>query len=81
VDVAARITSNGRVTIPKAVREALRLNEGDRVVFRVIAGERAILARAPDLLDLAGSVPVPPGVGGLEWDELRRRAWAGQVRG
>jgi len=50
-------------------------------VFRVIEGERAILARTPDLLELAGSVPVPAGVRGLEWDEVRRRAWAGQLRG
>jgi AbrB family looped-hinge helix DNA binding protein len=81
VDVAARITSNGRVTIPKAVREALKLTEGDEVVVRVIEGERAILARAPNLLELVGSVPVPPGVRGLAWDEVRRRAWAGRSRG
>ena len=81
MDVAARITSKGQITIPKAVRDALNLGEGDQVVFRVIEGERAILARTPDLLELAGSVPVPTGVRGLEWDEIRRRAWAGQLRG
>jgi AbrB family looped-hinge helix DNA binding protein len=81
MDVAARITSKGQITIPKAVREALNLGEGDQVVFRVIEGERAILARTPDLLDLAGSVPVPAGVRGLDWDEVRRRAWTGQLRG
>jgi antitoxin PrlF len=81
MDVAARITSKGQITIPKAVREALNLGEGDQVVFRVIEGERAILARTPDLLELAGSIPVPAGVRGLGWDEVRRRAWAGQLRG
>ena len=80
MDVAARVTSKGQITIPKAVREALNLGEGDQVVFRVIEGERAILARTPDLLELAGSVPVPAGVRGLAWDEVRRRAWAGQLR-
>ena len=80
MDVAARMTSKGQITIPKAVREALNLGEGDQVVFRVLEGERAILARTPDLLELAGSVPVPAGVRGLEWDEVRRRAWAGQLR-
>ena len=49
----------------RPVREALNLGEGDQVVFRVIEGERAILARTPDLLELAGSVPVPAGVRGL----------------
>ena len=81
MDVAARITSKGQITIPKSVREALNLGEGDQVVFRVIEGERAILARTADLLELAGSVPVPASVRGLEWDEIRRRAWAGQLRG
>jgi antitoxin PrlF len=80
MDVAARITSKGQITIPKPVREALNLGEGDQVVFRVIEGGRAILARTPDLLELAGSVPVPPEARGLSWDEIRRRAWARQIR-
>ncbi len=81
MDIAARITSKGQITIPKPVREALNLGEGDQVVFRVIEGHRAILARTPDLLELAGSVPVPPEVRGLSWDEIRRRAWVTQIRG
>ena len=81
MDVAARVSSKGQITIPKSVREALRLSEGDQVGFRLIEGERAILARTPDLLGLAGSVPVPAEVRGLSWDEIRRRAWATQARG
>ncbi len=81
MDIAARITSKGQITIPKSVREALKLTEGDQVVFRVIEGERAILARTPDLLELAGSVSVPADVRGLPWEEIRRRAWAAQLRG
>ena len=80
MDIAARVTSKGQITIPKSVRDALNLGEGDHVVFRVVEGERAILARTPDLLELAGSVPTPADVKGLPWDEVRRRAWAGQVR-
>jgi AbrB family looped-hinge helix DNA binding protein len=81
VDIAARVTSKGQITIPKPVREALKLGAGDQVVFRVIEGERAILARTPDLLELAGSVSMPREVRGLSWPEIRRRAWAGQLRG
>jgi len=80
MDIAARVTSKGQITIPKAVRDALKLGAGDQVVFRVIEGERAILARTPDLLELAGSVPVPPDARGLPWEEIRRRAWASQIR-
>jgi antitoxin PrlF len=81
MDFAARVTSKGQVTIPKPVREALNLGEGDKVVLRVIEGGRAILARIPDLLDLAGSVPVPVDARGLPWDEIRRRGRAGGLRG
>jgi len=34
------------VTVPKAVRDALGIKEGDEVVFRV-EGNRAVLARTP----------------------------------
>jgi AbrB family looped-hinge helix DNA binding protein len=35
MDVAAKVTSKGQVTVPKAVREALGIKEGDEIVFRV----------------------------------------------
>jgi antitoxin PrlF len=73
MDVAARLTSKGQVTIPKAVREALGLRDGDEVVFRV-EGMRAVLARTSDLIDLAGSVPVPAAKRGASWDEVRRQS-------
>lgn len=78
MDVAARITSKGQVTIPREVREALDLAEGDDVVFRVIDG-RAVLARVPHLLDLAGSVPVPADARDLDWHEIRDRAVQAQI--
>ena len=81
MDVAARVSSKGQITIPKSVRDALNLNEGDQVVFRLIEGERAILARTSDLLELAGSVPVAAELRGLSWQEIRQRAWAAQARG
>lgn len=81
MDIAARVSSKGQITIPKPVRKALNLSEGDQVLFRVIEGERAILARTPDLLELAGGVPVPAEVRGLSWEEIRQRAWAAQLRG
>jgi antitoxin PrlF len=79
MDVAARVTSKGQITIPRAVREALGLGEGDHVVFRV-EGRRALLARTPDLLDLAGAVEVPAELRGAVWDEVRRRARAARFR-
>ena len=54
MDAAARVTSKGQVTVPKAVRDALGIREGDEVVFHV-EGNRAVLTRTPDFLALAGS--------------------------
>jgi antitoxin PrlF len=72
MDASARITSKGQVTIPRSVREALDLREGDEVLFRV-EDARAVLAKTPDFLSLAGTVRVPAGKRGTAWDEVLRR--------
>lgn len=72
MDVTAQLSSKGQLTVPKVVRDALGLAEGDQVVFRV-DGRRAVLARTPDLLELAGSVSVPARKRGTPWAEVRRR--------
>jgi AbrB family looped-hinge helix DNA binding protein len=75
VDVAATLTSKGQVTVPKAIRDALGLKEGDQVVFR-LDGQRAILARTPDFLSIAGTVAVPPNRRNAVWDDVVRRTRA-----
>jgi len=70
MDVAAKVTSKGQVTIPKEVREALGISEGDQVVFRV-QQHHALFARTPNLLDLAGEVEVPAAKRGVPWDKVR----------
>jgi antitoxin PrlF len=72
MDARARITSKGQVTIPKRVRDALDLREGDELQFRV-ERSRALVAKTPDLLSLAGAVAVPPEKRGTPWDEVVRR--------
>jgi AbrB family looped-hinge helix DNA binding protein len=79
MDVTARLSSKGQLTVPKAVRAALRLVEGDQVVFRV-EGRRAVLARTPNLLDLAGAVPVPAQKRGTPWTEVRRQTREAQAQ-
>lgn len=75
MDAAAKVSSKGQVTVPKAVRDALGIEEGDEVVFRV-EGNRAVLARTPDFLDLAGSIRVPAAKRNVAWDEVVRRTRA-----
>lgn len=73
MDVTARLTSKGQVTIPKAVRDALDLNEGDQILFRV-EDNRAIVSKTGDFLAMAGTVPVPPELRGVPWAEILRRS-------
>ena len=72
MDARAKVTSKGQVTIPKSVRDALALHEGDELLFRV-ERSRALLAKTPDFLDLAGTVSVPAAKRGTPWDEVLRR--------
>jgi antitoxin PrlF len=72
MDSTARMTTKGQVTIPKTVRDALELREGDEVLFRV-ERSRAVMAKTPSLLDLAGTVAVPAGKRGTAWDEVLRQ--------
>jgi antitoxin PrlF len=54
------------------VREALTLEEGDERVFRV-ESSRALMAKTPNLLELAGTVSVPAGKRGTAWGDVLRR--------
>lgn len=78
METSARLSSKGQITVPRSVRDALGLKEGDNIVFRV-DGQRATLARTPSFLDLAGSVPVPAELRGRPWSEIieaAHAAWA-----
>lgn len=72
MDAAAKVTSKGQVTVPKAVRDALGIHEGDEIIFRV-EGNRALLARTPEFLALAGTIRVPAEKRNVAWDDVIRR--------
>ena len=44
------VTSKGQITIPKEIRDALRLESGDRISFRI--REDGIVEMQPETLDL-----------------------------
>lgn len=79
MDTAAKVSSKGQVTVPKVVRDALGVKEGDEIVFRV-EGDRALLARTPDFLKLGGTIHVPAGRRNAAWDEVIRRTRAARTR-
>lgn len=78
MEIAARMSSKGQVTVPKAVRDALGIGEGDSVVFRV-EGNRAVLARTPDFLSLAGTITVPTSRRNAAWDDVVRKTRAART--
>ena len=77
-DAAARVSSKGPITVPKAVCGAPGIVEGDEVVLRV-EGNRAVLARTPDFLELAGTVAVPAGRRNAAWDDVIRTTRANRM--
>jgi AbrB family looped-hinge helix DNA binding protein len=56
----AVVTSKGQLTIPKEVRERLRIRSGSTVRFTLEDGNRATMsARPSSILDLVGILPKP----------------------
>lgn len=54
---SATLTSKGQITVPKAVRDALRLRPGDRLAFRIRDdGSVIVEPETIDLMSLAGSM-------------------------
>jgi antitoxin PrlF len=72
----ASVTSNGQVTIPKEIRERLRIRAGGKVRFTVEEADRVVMEAAGHRLgDLFGMLGVPPRRMSVEdMDEAIRRA-------
>ncbi len=52
-----RLTRKGQVTIPKEVRDALRLRPFDKIEFAVEDGEATLRKARRTLADIAGRLP------------------------
>ena len=83
MEVGARITAKGQITIPAAVRRALDLAKGDEVIFELDdlkpGAAHAQVRKAADFMALAGSVPVPADWADADWPSLRAAAWSAQA--
>ncbi len=58
--MTSTLTSNGRITIPKAIRDQLELREGDRLEFVLYPdGTLSLIPKTHDVRELQGSLPPP----------------------
>ena len=67
------VTKKGQITIPAAVRRALRIQPKDRVEVHV-EGDVATVKRVPDIGELQGSIFVPEHLKGASWKEIEKKA-------
>ncbi|MGO4351408.1 type II toxin-antitoxin system PrlF family antitoxin [Rhizobium sp. RAF36] len=69
--ITSKITSKAQTTIPQAVRSALRLREGDSIVYTLEDENRVVISRAAEPL------ADDPFAAFSEWDsEADRKAYA-----
>jgi AbrB family looped-hinge helix DNA binding protein len=74
------ITSKGQITVPKSIRDALQLDKGDRVQFRL--RDDGVVEMTPetgDLLALCGSL-TPPKQENVSVDAMKRAIREGGSR-
>ena len=74
METMARVTTKGQVTIPKVVRDALNIDAGDSLFFR-LGSHIATVAKSPNFLDLAGSIEVPIDRQGADWSDIVEQTW------
>jgi len=54
------MSAKGQITIPKEMRDLLKLSPGDQFVYSVVDGEIVFTPKNIDLKDLAGFLGAPP---------------------
>ena len=67
--VKVKVLPKGQITLPKKIREALRIKEGDALMV-LRRGEEIVLRKRKTLFDLAGTLPDL----GLSPEEMLERA-------
>ena len=72
---AVKVLPKGQITIPKKVREKLKIHVGDTVVVEEREGE-IVLRKGKTIFDYAESLPNL----GMTIDEIREKAEAGVAR-
>jgi AbrB family looped-hinge helix DNA binding protein len=75
------VSTKGQVTVPKEIRDALHIRAGDKLIFDVEGGDRALLRKADPqrltaILDRLGPLKET----GVEMQRRLRREWTRRDR-
>jgi antitoxin PrlF len=74
--ITSKLTGKAQTTIPQAVRNALRLKEGDELAYAIEDG-RVVITKAPPRMPRKGDPLGDPFATFWEWDtEADERAFA-----
>ena len=75
--IASTVGRRGQITLPRAVRQFLKLQEGDRVIFARRGDEIILQPLQSTLSDLRGSVPAD---GEQDFDAIRQQVIEAHAR-
>jgi AbrB family looped-hinge helix DNA binding protein len=75
--IISTVGRRGQITLPRAIRQWLNLQEGDRVIFARRGDDVILQPVKRTLADLRGSVPV---AGEQDFDAIRRQVVAAHAR-
>jgi AbrB family looped-hinge helix DNA binding protein len=67
------MTSKGQITIPKEVRDILRLKPSDKVVITVEKDHAVLKALHGNILDIGGSIKIPKNERPINFRKVREK--------
>jgi AbrB family looped-hinge helix DNA binding protein len=71
MQVRSKITSKGQVTVPKKIRDELKVKPRDSILF-IKQGNNIVIKPAKTLLDLKGSIKTNKKI--RDWEDVRAEA-------
>jgi len=75
------VSTKGQVTIPKGIRKALRIRPGDKILFDLEGGDRALVRKAePNRLNAILDRLGPTKETGVGTQRRLRREWSRSAR-
>lgn len=69
----AVLTSKGQMTIPREIRESLKLRPSDKIVIVLEKGQAILKPLRGNIMDLADSVEIPKSEKPIDFQKVREK--------